>query len=72
MSVLNEQGFIEGRYVPILDGKPVASGVSESAVTEASLPTGASETEEEKSKDVDGDGDGGSGKVLPAERASAN
>ena len=65
MSVLNEQGFIEGRYVPVLDGKPVASGVSESAVTEASLPI---ETEEEKSKD----GDGGSGKGLPAEPASAN
>ncbi|KAG6544306.1 hypothetical protein Mapa_014309 [Marchantia paleacea] len=26
VSVLNEQGFIEGRYVPVVDGKPVPEG----------------------------------------------
>lgn len=37
VSVLNEQGFIEGRYVPVVDGKSVASEAGDSAVVEARL-----------------------------------
>lgn len=46
VSVLNEQGFIEGRYVPVVDGKPVASEVGESAITEAKLPEPIASAEE--------------------------
>lgn len=38
VSFLNEQNFIEGRYVPVVDGKPVASEVGDSVVTEAKVP----------------------------------
>ncbi|KAH7366072.1 hypothetical protein KP509_18G062100 [Ceratopteris richardii] len=38
VSVLNEKGFIEGRYVPVIDGRPVASQVGESAVIDPALP----------------------------------
>ncbi|KAI5068587.1 hypothetical protein GOP47_0016932 [Adiantum capillus-veneris] len=38
VSAMNEQGFLEGRYVPIIDGKPVASEAGVSAVVEARLP----------------------------------
>jgi hypothetical protein len=68
---LNEQGFIEGRYVPVLDGKPVASGVSDSAVTDATVPAETNKADEGKLKDFDGD-NGVSSKVLPTESAPAN
>eukprot|EP00249_Psilotum_nudum_P024241 c29132_g1_i1 orf=436-2646(+) len=35
VSVLNEHGFIEGRYVPVMDGKTLAVEVSDSAVSDA-------------------------------------
>lgn len=38
VSVLNEQGFIEGRYVPVVDGKTV--------VTQAAAPAPVVETTE--------------------------
>lgn len=37
MSVFNEQGFIEGRYVPVVDGKSVAAEAGVSAVAEPKL-----------------------------------
>ncbi|KAI5055097.1 hypothetical protein GOP47_0030242 [Adiantum capillus-veneris] len=39
VSVFNEKGFIEGRYVPVVDGKPVPLDVGDSAVIEAEVPT---------------------------------
>ena len=49
VSVLNEQGFIEGRYVPVLDGVPVASSAAAALAVPPSSPgDDSSEASEEK------------------------
>eukprot|EP00250_Pteridium_aquilinum_P014272 c21881_g1_i1 orf=388-2619(+) len=76
VSVLNEQGFIEGRYVPIVDGKAVASEAGDSAVVEAKLPEPLNELPEPLNvKDgflTKETGSNGSAGVTSAEPAPAN
>lgn len=61
VSVLNEKGFIEGRYVPVVDGKPVASVVGDSAVIEAEVQDKAPIV-----KDTQADGEAGTYTSEPA------
>lgn len=43
VSVMNEQGFLEGRYVPIADGKPIATEAGASAIVDARPPEAPSD-----------------------------
>eukprot|EP00850_Spirogloea_muscicola_P007672 SM000039S14502 [mRNA] locus=s39:504238:507524:+ [translate_table: standard] len=64
VSVLNEQGFVEGRYVPILDGKPVLDGKLPAEVkSSAPAPAAAAKIVSEAAGNDDG-GNGASSLTL--------
>ncbi len=51
MSVLNEQGFIEGRYVPVVDGQAVAA-VAPTPIASTTNGDGSIEKQGEGERDI--------------------
>jgi hypothetical protein len=51
VSVLNEQGFIEGRYVPVVDGQAVAA-VAPAPVASTTNADGSTEKQGEGERDI--------------------